>query len=192
MLSQSRSVLEAAIVGAVFVFIVSLCVGIWKMFNKKPEVQDAKNMRQAVTLEDFSLENETKDCPNCSKTIKLEAKKCHFCGQIFQSEKVEQQIEQVIEEHQRQIEDRKCGIFLENETKKCPMCAEIINLLSKKCELCGEIFDCAEVAKQIEVRRSELRKGLKICPSCSNPGCYFDYTDSYWCPNCKKYFPKLS
>jgi len=128
-----------------------------------------------------SLENEKIDCPYCGKTIKLMAKKCRYCGQVLSLEDINQQ-------------DRKLGIFLEKEKKKCPMCAENINLLSRECELCGEKFDPAEVARQIEARRSKLLKLrsdlLKgVCPRCGKPGMYADYTESYWCPNCKKYAP---
>jgi predicted RNA-binding Zn-ribbon protein involved in translation (DUF1610 family) len=158
--------------------------------KKNPKVKDVKKNEIKVPLEDFYLENETKVCANCNNTIKLEAKKCRFCGHYFEPAEIEQQIE----DRKRQEEDRKLGISLEKETKKCPMCSETINLLSKKCELCGENFDPAEVARQIEARRYDLLRqkeahqiSLGVCPWCGKVDLQVDHTGSYWCPNCKKY-----
>lgn len=35
------------------------------------------------------LEDETKICPHCAEAIKLAAKKCRFCGEIFSEEEME-------------------------------------------------------------------------------------------------------
>jgi hypothetical protein len=42
-----------------------------------------------------------------------------------------------------------------NDTKKCPVCAEIIKLEAIKCRFCGEMFDPAEVARQVTEFKSK-------------------------------------
>ncbi|MBF0230386.1 MAG: zinc ribbon domain-containing protein [Desulfamplus sp.] len=39
---------------------------------------------------------------------------------------------------------------IDNATKKCPYCAEIIRLEALKCRYCGEIFDPSDVSKSVE------------------------------------------
>ena len=51
----------------------------------------------------LSLENPTKKCPACAETIKLEAKKCHFCGEEMDPEEVERQLKV----HRAEIADAK-------------------------------------------------------------------------------------
>jgi len=41
------------------------------------------------------------------------------------------------------------------ETKKCPVCAELIKLEAIKCRFCGEAFDPADVARQVSKARNE-------------------------------------
>jgi predicted RNA-binding Zn-ribbon protein involved in translation (DUF1610 family) len=41
---------------------------------------------------EISLDHETKKCPQCAETIKLEAYKCRFCGEQFDPEAVKQEI----------------------------------------------------------------------------------------------------
>ena len=41
-----------------------------------------------------------------------------------------------------------------SDTKKCPICAEIIKLEAIKCRFCGEQFDPEDVARQAAQRRS--------------------------------------
>ena len=135
----------------------------------------------------FSIENETKKCSKCSETIKIEAKRCRFCGEIF-----------LVSDVEIQIMERQLGIYLENETKKCPICAERIKLNVERCEFCKEIFEPFEVEQQIKVRRSELldifKKG-KQCPTCGKLDVYLassgwgNWVD--WCPNCKESLQKM-
>ena len=47
-----------------------------------------------VTQEgEIALDTETKKCPMCAETIKLEALKCRFCGEEFDSGEVAKQVE---------------------------------------------------------------------------------------------------
>jgi hypothetical protein len=88
-------------------------------------------------------------------------------------------------------------ISLEQETKKCPHCAEIIKLEAKKCRFCGEAFDPDQVEAEIASRRKKLEEdlaklstGKRRCPSCGK----WDVVNAMlpnggfgpWCPHCKK------
>jgi len=52
-----------------------------------------KKERGVLELDEISIERETKKCPMCAETIKLEAKKCRFCNHLFDVDEVENQIE---------------------------------------------------------------------------------------------------
>jgi hypothetical protein len=104
-------------------------------------------------------------------------------------------------------------ISIENETKKCPACAETIKLEAKKCRHCGEVFDKIDVDNQIEQRLAELKlkqqksledfkdkmektaKGLKQCVTCGNWDVYRavieDGGQGDWCPHCKQSLQKM-
>jgi hypothetical protein len=87
--------------------------------------------------------------------------------------------------------------FLDQESKKCPACAEFIKLEAKKCRFCGEELDPDEVKRQIETRRVEIadrlakqRKGKKQCPQCGSWDLHWAVIEGggmgHWCDNCKK------
>lgn len=61
------------------------------------------------------------------------------------------------------------GISLENETKKCLYCGEIIKIEAKKCRFCGKIFDLKEVEREIEERQLGIyhENETKNCPMCA-------------------------
>lgn len=94
-------------------------------------------------------------------------------------------------------------VSLDQETKKCPACAEAIKLEALKCRFCGEALDPQEVARLVADRRSTLEEDLakrsagKIqCPRCHRwdvhraiieGGGYGD-----WCPHCEMSLQKLA
>jgi hypothetical protein len=62
------------------------------------------------------------------------------------------------------------GILLEALTKRCPMCAEKINIEELQCRYCDNPFDGAEVSAQIRQvlsQRVDFSSTTKICPHCS-------------------------
>ena len=61
-----------------------------------------------------SPDEETKKCPACNETINLEAKKCRFCGEMFDPEEVMR----LIEERRAESEKEKAA----SGKQKCPIC----------------------------------------------------------------------
>jgi hypothetical protein len=84
-------------------------------------------------------------------------------------------------------------ISLDQETKKCPQCAEIIKLEALKCRYCGETFSKEDVEKAKENWRikAEDYNDPKFCPMCRKKDVVLnaflpDGSYGSWCPNCKK------
>jgi len=67
---------------------------------------------------EITVDAETKKCPACAEAIKLEAIKCRFCGEEFDSEEVAKQVEA------RKAEiDEELRLAKEREGKtQCPQC----------------------------------------------------------------------
>lgn len=86
-----------------------------------------------ITPDEISLEKGRKNCPSCAETIKLEAKKCPFCGHAFDPNEVNQQVanrrlkleerrlEQEIEKQEREKFEREME---EAGIRQCPMCGK--------------------------------------------------------------------
>jgi hypothetical protein len=87
--------------------IIVIVIGAIANANKKKEQEAAKDIEADCKQEeellfdeplnnaksfDFTFDNETKVCPACAETIKLAAKKCRFCGEVFDPDKVEAMI----------------------------------------------------------------------------------------------------
>jgi hypothetical protein len=78
--------------------------------------------------------------------------------------------------------------------KKCPACAEIINLEAVKCRFCGQEFDPDEVVRQLAAAQAEIAAmqaaGRRRCPHCGlwdaviavQPGGGL----GPWCPHCQR------
>ena len=88
-------------------------------------------------------------------------------------------------------------VSLEQETKKCPACAETIKLEARKCRFCSADLDPEEVARQVASRRAELeedlakkKEGKVQCPDCGSWDLRWAVIEGggmgYWCDNCKK------
>ncbi len=115
-------------------------------------------------------------CPKCGKVWEGDALFCEADGS---------RLVDSAEEKSKASTDEIQEISLENETKKCPMCAEIIKLEAKKCRFCGAEFKMEDIEEIIADRREKIRiiieekkkrinflegelaaKGSKQCPTC--------------------------
>jgi hypothetical protein len=85
--------------------------------------------------------------------------------------------------------------FLDQETKKCPHCAEVIKLEATKCRFCLETFDPDQVAREVAAHRTQveamLAAGRQFCSGCRRwdvvPYAMLpDGGHGPWCPNCKR------
>ena len=143
------------IFGLIFVLIVP------KIEPKKQAKMSTFELGKNMSIEDISLEDETKKCPMCKETIKFEAKKCRFCGHIFESGEVEREIEErkaiIMSEYQKKYSEYQIKLY-------CPACntkyIEAImenGLLGDWCPYCKESRNIIE--KNIYQKEKQLSYG---------------------------------
>jgi len=89
-------------------FVVGLLPSLKPVGEAQPE-----NTFQMTESGEISLEDEVKQCPVCSKAIKVEAAECSFCGAAFDPAEVERQAASCRAELQEKWEQ---GL------KRCPTC----------------------------------------------------------------------
>jgi hypothetical protein len=89
-------------------------------------------------------------------------------------------------------------ISLDQETKKCPHCAETIKLEAYKCRFCGEKLDPEAVKQEIDAQMAKLRRyaaGERQCLRCGSWEVYRafieDGSQGWWCPKCQMSLKKI-
>ena len=99
--------------------------------------------------EDDNHFHSKEECPKCGIIYKkhIESTKSSNSDVTAESTKI------VPQENDQKGEGK---ISLDNETKKCPFCAETIKLEAIKCRFCNSNFDSEAVAEEIEHRRKQL------------------------------------
>ena len=90
------------------------------------------------------------------------------------------------------------NVFGGKRRKKCPVCAQMIDIEILKCHFCGNEFAPEEIALLVEEfnkQREELliQKENRICPYCKQEGVLSDVmlrdaSPGFYCRHCDKYF----
>jgi len=89
-------------------------------------------------------------------------KRCIICGRKSSSK--ESKPQHSVSDKTPDAELLSNSASQERDTKKCPVCAEIIKLEAIKCRFCGEKFDTAEVARQVaKVRNEDSFENRVLC-----------------------------
>ena len=129
------------LVFGLFGFIAALVVEEVESEGKQP----SPRRKHSSAAHQFNLDEHEKKCPMCAEYIKLEARRCKYCGHEFSEDEVEQKIEEVkkelTENRPREPKEKKapkdlevpppdevaarcgdCHYPLRGDEKRCPRC----------------------------------------------------------------------
>ncbi len=96
-------------------FIILLCISPKKLEMTPPAQANPVPLNAQGQI---SLTQETKTCPKCAESIKLEALKCRFCGENFDPDHVANQTARV-----KKDLEQKQALFIQGK-KQCPRCQQ--------------------------------------------------------------------
>jgi len=89
-------------------------------------------------------------------------KRCIVCGRESSGKESKPQYSGSYETSDAELPSK--SVSQARDTKKCPVCAEVIKLEAIKCRFCGEEFDPADVARQVaKVRNEDSFKNRVLC-----------------------------
>ncbi|HEX7392648.1 MAG TPA: hypothetical protein VF374_06850 [Thermoplasmata archaeon] len=128
------------------------------MPRKKPVEKKVEEVVEEVVEE----EQEEVTCPVCGKPVGLDVSTCPYCGAEFESEEIEEIVEEAAEEKpgeaaeiEEESEAEAEEVVEEEETAECPVCGKMVSLMVSSCPNCGAEFEEEEIEEVIEVVEPE-------------------------------------